>query len=226
MKIKTQINRCSPKLDQSTLFQKNVVLGISIFNDFNQKELVEDQIKWLEQFSDYRILIGDYLYRHNYRILSDLNQLEYLSLCIKKGDSVFKNYAQYIKKSERGKIIFWKEQISNDKYSRQKKKICSEFEKREALYKSVVDSGRAFIQRRKPHLIHSPDFQALLKDCTCLIIEELALMASLCDNGYLVHAYNGNSLNTLHQISTGIIETESALKKGIFIDIETKKMKT
>ncbi len=218
-----KINSCTPScyIDRN-LAENKAYLGISIFNDFHTSKLVEQQIGWMnENFKVYKILIGDYLYRHNREILSTMNKKDYLLKCMSRGTEVANNYIKCGAKSE--DIIFWKDVIKSKDFLNEYKLLQKDFENNLLLQKSIINSCDFFLKTRKSINKSNLTYNKLLTSCINFIIEELAVMSLMILRGYTTQVYLGVGLNILKEISSGQIHSSSSLHKGIFIDLSIEK---
>lgn len=228
MRYKIKYSSITPSISKELIYKENCYVGVSINNDFFWGKHTDIFFEWIhKRFNNCKIIIGDYIHRHNEYIFNNATKDDAVKRALFLGKQIHELLNRIeITQKDTFEILHW-----NDIYKKEEMNVFIEKINKayadSSEFKNLVDiSAKEFISRQiKAQLIPYTTYDACVMHSVNYIKEELSVFCYLISNGSKVQIYPGTQLPILKQIVINSIDLNLELSKGIYIDLKTVKIK-
>lgn len=229
MRYKIKINDKSPDLPNKLIYSKNCYLGVSINNPFFWGDHLGLLLQWIDKrFPKCQIVIGDYLHRINEIMSNGRNEESAIKASLSLGDKMYERINGNLERMTNNifTVHRWQDYINDLDTLDKLHKIFSLFNSNQGFHDGIQQSCKEFIARQiKQGKKLGVSKEKALELSSKYLLEELAVFSTLIEKDYTVQVYPGTQLLILKQLANGeIIEVDTNLKKGIFLDLTVKKI--
>ncbi len=203
-------------------WSKGAFLVVSVKNNHfrNKNSLIQILNLFRENVGNgfFKIVIGDYLDRHNEIIFNNYTEKEAIQTSLKKGDELIKLIEDELKELNITNYSFIRTQEFYEK-----KIFLDLFVKYQKIYelnlpfKTVIDETVIQFFKRMQLI---DDSNSRFQRCVNYLLEELAIFEMIVTDGYFINIYPGKQLKILKEIVKGNIEVSEELKKYILVELK------
>ena len=206
--------------------QRKCYMGISLGNPVFQGKCLRALVLWAtENFDETLVVVGDYLRRHNERILNGLDDDRAGRAAVKAGDAFLEQAGGLFDElaNERLVLTRWQEHLGSDEYEKARASLDGLFESDANFRACVEKDAAAFVERLdgrgRPLAVTTQ--QAIEGSCQYLL-EEIAVFSALAEQGWTVELYPGPELEVLVEIAKGTFrDIPRGLKDRINVELRT-----
>ncbi|WP_335973252.1 tRNA-dependent cyclodipeptide synthase [Gaetbulibacter jejuensis] len=228
MRYKIKYSSITPNIPKELIYNENCYVGISINNDFFWGKHTDIFFEWIEKrFNHCKIVIGDYIHRHNEIIFNDSDYDEAVRRSLYFGKQIKELLSKIeILQSPKFKILHWNEIYKKNEMIQFTNKINNAY-LNSSDFKYLVDSSaKEFISRQvKANRLPLTSYDDCVQHSVNYIKEELSVFCYLIKNDFKVQVYPGSQLPILKHFASNKVDLELELKDGIYIDLKTVKIK-
>ena len=180
-----------------------------------------------QNYSECRIVIGDYLHRFNEYISfgKDIDEAEEKTQLLGRlVDDYFQTALKEYPK-DRFSVFHWKDMtIKHPRFDTVHKRMLKEFQSNQKFQAAIESCSTSFVNKqvRKGWLFLDP--QKAIEKSNDYILEELTVFSLLIEDGYQTKIYLGTILEVLKKIALEQFpEFKTNLSEGIYIELKIKK---
>jgi tRNA-dependent cyclodipeptide synthase len=230
--IEVQIGKITPKLTEQKLFTYDkCYVGISINNPLFYGYNLRSILEWINtHFTDCLIVIGDYLFRHNEKILSGKTDTDAIKSALLRGDTYVQELNDLLAEvgQQKFKIVRWKKLYNKESTQEAFVKLKNMYQCDSEFQKQVKDSATNFIfrkQKQGKNIPHQVD-EAIELSCKYLL-EEMSVFNTLVGLGWKVEVYPGEQIPILEKIiENKFPSSPENLQERVFVNLKLKELTT
>lgn len=202
-------------------------LGISIDAPFIGGKHVERVLQWIDSnFQECLVIIGDDVHLYNEYIFGNSEQ-EAKKKCMKLGEFAESKLKEGLEKlnQDKFKIHHWSSYTNNTEFISLNKQYKQLYDEDSKFNSSIITCAKNYLKKQKEKGNYSiVSEEEAIKHSVEYIIEEMTVFSILISNGYSTLVYPGTILQIFKDIVQDVFpDLDSALKKGIYIDLTIKK---
>jgi len=230
-KRKIKVLKITPHQEIAVLNTKgNCYIAVSVNNDFyKDKENVSALLKFIkEHFFNCTIVVADFLYRHNLKIIKS-NKKQILST---NTDELGEKIIDFLNPLIENDLDFfeikrWKDYYSSKEFIVFKKKVMEMYHSDIKFKSSILNTAKSFVQRlEKNQKLLIKDINIAVNHSVEFILEEIIVFCILADKGLNIDIYPGTYLQVLKDISLGEFPISPVvLKNRISVEIKAIRKK-
>jgi tRNA-dependent cyclodipeptide synthase len=223
--------RITPQItDEKLSTYRECYMGISLDNPVFRGKSLAAMLAWaLERFDSCLVVTGDYLRRHNERVMGGLNGEEAGQAALRAGDEFIDREKELFSRlpAERVRLIRWKECLAFAEYESSKAALDKLFAADASFREAVQKDAVSFVARqlRKNGNLATSEEEAIAVSCEYLL-EEIAVFSALSQRGRHVELYPGAELEVLVKIANGeFSDIPAGLKERINVELKCNSNK-
>jgi len=174
-------------------------LGYPLFNN-NISEVIDTADK---QFHNFLLIVGDYLYRHNYQWYYGVNENRAITIARSRGDKMLKKIRKKLAEPTlcNFNVIRWEELTKRKSFTEFHQEVNRAVRHNIELGDVFKQCAAEFVDYREKLGTVILDRNRAIELSTNFLIEEIAVFAMLAEEGWIYDTYPGRQLPIFELLS-------------------------